>query len=141
RRDREGPVLGDILPEQTGVLGGLVVGDGRTRQEPARLFRGTAKSAGVARLEHHGAAGTEESVNLRLGEPAYEPEVEECDLSPGPEQIVARVRIAVETVEAVQAAVDESVDRFGREIAFLLRRALGLCEPGSARQLCRQHPP
>src|SRR5258705_9099861 len=41
------------------------------------------------------------------------PEIQEGDLPAGAEQVVARVRVAVERVRPVQAAEHEAVDRLG----------------------------
>jgi hypothetical protein len=37
------------------------------------------------------------------------------------EQVVARVRVAVEGAHVVQAAEDEAVDRLGGQVTFVLR--------------------
>ena len=47
-----------------------------------------------------------------------EAEVEERHVPPGPEQVIAGMRIAVEGVQLVDAAEHESVDRLAREISF-----------------------
>jgi hypothetical protein len=61
-----------------------------------------------------------------------EHEVEEGDLAAGMEQVVARVRVAVERADFVKAAEDETVDRLGGQIPFALRPAGEFGETGSA---------
>ena len=63
-----------------------------------------------------------------------QPEVEERDVPAGPEQVVARVRVAVERVQPVEAAEHEAEDRLGREVALVLRPALDLGEARARRR-------
>jgi hypothetical protein len=50
----------------------------------------------------------------------HQAEVEERDVAAGPEQVVPRVRVAVERLEPVEAAEREPVERLGREVLLLL---------------------
>ena len=69
-----------------------------------------------------------EQIHLVGREALDQPEVEEGDPAAGPEQIVARMRIAVERVEAIDASEHESEDRLRRGIALVLRPRLDLGE-------------
>jgi hypothetical protein len=69
-----------------------------------------------------------------------EPEVEEGDPAAGVEQVVARVRVAVEGADFVQAAEDEAVDRLRGQVAFVLGPAGEFGEAGSAGKLAGHHP-
>ena len=69
-----------------------------------------------------------------------QPEVEEGDPAAALEQVVARVRVAVEGAHVVQAAEDEAVDRLGGQVAFVLRPAGEFGEADSAGELAGHHP-
>ena len=93
-----------------------------------------------SRIDHGGRDHPLEHVDLRRAEVLHQPEVEERHLAAGLEEVVARVRVAVEGVEAVQAAEDETEDRLGGEVALGLRPRQELLERVAGRQLGRQHP-
>ena len=78
--------------------------------------------------------------DLGVAERLDQPEVEERHLPAGPEQVVARVRIAVEELQSVEAAEHEPEDRLGREVLLLLRPRLGLGEAHAFGELGREHP-
>jgi len=59
-----------------------------------------------------------------------EPEVEEGDPAAALEQVVARVRVAVEGADLIQAAEDEPVDRLRGQVTFVLRPAGEFGEAG-----------
>jgi hypothetical protein len=68
---------------------------------------------------------------LRLAEVLDAPDVEEGDPAAPVEQVVARMRVAVEGADPVQAAEHEPVDRLGGQVAFSLRPAREFGEAGS----------
>src|SRR2546427_13101459 len=70
-----------------------------------------------------------------LGEVSDQPEIEEGDPPPGPEQVVARVGVAVEGPQPVQAAEHEAEDGLRGEVALGRVPALELGEAGARGQL------
>src|SRR6185312_15921875 len=66
-------------------------------------------------------------------------EVEERHASARLEEVVPRMRVAVERFEAIEAAEDEAEDRLAREVALVLIPCLELGEPRAGRQFGGQH--
>ena len=87
------------------------------------------------RLDHSHEGG-----HLRVGELLDEPEVQEGDATVAVEQVVARVRIAVEPVHAVEAAEDESEEALAGEVALVLRPLDHLLPRGAGDEVAGQHP-
>ncbi len=87
------------------------------------------------RLEHRG-----DEVHLVRIEALHQPEVEERHLAARLEQVVARVGIAVEGVQSVEAAEHEAEDRLGGQVALLLAPGLHLVEADALGQLGGEHP-
>ena len=87
------------------------------------------------RLDH-----LHERIELVGGEVLDQPEVEEGDPPARLEQVVARVRIAVEGVQLVQRPEGEPVDRLGRQVFLLLGPAEHLGEPRPGGELAGDHP-
>ena len=73
-------------------------------------------------------------VDLGVGEVLDQPEVEERHPAAGLEQVVARVRVAVEGAQPVEAAEHEAVDRLGGQVA------LGLVPRRPSRRSGRPRP-
>ncbi len=71
-------------------------------------------------FEHHRTDELFEELDLLRRVVLHEPEVEERHHTVAVEQVVAGVRVAVERVQAVEAAEHEAVDRLGGEVALLL---------------------
>ena len=69
-----------------------------------------------------------------------QPEIQEGDPAAGMEQVVPRVRVAVERVRPVQAAEHEAVDRLGGQVALGLRPGEKLGEPRAVGQITGHHP-
>jgi hypothetical protein len=95
------------------VLDHLVGGDRRARgQEPGPLHGGAERFGIIlhAQVAHHRHQRRE----LVLGEPLDQAIVEERDPAARLEQVVSRVRVAVERVQLVQAAEHVAVNRLGR---------------------------
>ena len=74
------------------------------------------------------------------GEVLDQPEVEEGHPPVGLEQVVARVRVAVERPQPVEAAEHEAVDRLGGQVALVLVPAGHHVEADALGQVGRQHP-
>ncbi len=107
-------------------------------QEPGVLQTG-AERLGVV-LDADGAGHLHERLQFGGGEVPDQPEVDEGDPAAAVEQVVARVRVAVEGAHVVQAAEDEAVDRFGGQVAFVLGPAGEFGEADSVRR-ARWSPP
>jgi hypothetical protein len=86
-------------------------------------------------LDHRG-----QRLHLLGREVLDQAEVEEGDPAAAVEQVVARVRIAVERVRLVQAAEHEAVDRLRGQVPLGLRPAGQLGEPGPVGELAGHHP-
>ena len=69
-----------------------------------------------------------------------QPEVEERHLPARPEQVVARVGVAVERRQPVQAAEHEPVDGLGRQVALVLVPGQHGVEADALGQLGGEHP-
>jgi len=67
-------------------------------------------------------------------------EVQEGDPAAPVEQVVARVRVAVEGADLVQAAEGEAVDRLRGQVAFALRPVREVGEAGPVRELGGENP-
>ena len=117
-RPRHHPVLADGFVE----LGEVLARPRRCR--PARRAAAARRCSTIVaepvvvvvdrrRLDHR-----LERVHLVVGEVLDEPEVEERDRAVAVEQVVARMRIAVERVEPVQAAEHEAEDGLAGEVAL-----------------------
>ena len=78
------------------------------------MRRNAAASWSTAAASHH----RREHLQLGVAEVAHEPEVEERDPPVAVEQVVARVRIAVERAHPVQAAEHEAEQRLAGEVAL-----------------------
>ena len=81
----------------------------------------------------------DERRHLGVAEVLHQPEVEERDAPVAMEQIVARVRVAVERVHPVQAAKDEPEEHFAHSIAVLLRPLQHLLPRLAVNQLAGDH--
>jgi hypothetical protein len=86
-------------------------------------------------LDHRG-----QRLHLLGGEVLDQAEVQERDPAAAVEQVIARVRVAVEHVRLVQAAEHEAVDRLRGQVALGLRPAGQRGEPGPVRELAGHHP-
>jgi hypothetical protein len=71
-------------------------------------------------VEHHLLDHRAELVDLGGREALHQAEVEERDVAAWTEQVIARVRIAVEDAELVQAAEHEAVDGLGGQVLLAL---------------------
>ena len=111
---------------------------GAGAQESGVLQAG-AERFGVV-LDADGAGHVQERLQFGGGEVPDQPEVQEGDLAAAVEQVVARVRVAVEGAHLVQAAEDEAVDGLGGQVAFVLGPAGEFGEAGAAGQLAGDHP-
>ena len=112
-------VFHDELVEVPEVRADVVVAERRVATKDAvRLERGAELRDVV--LEDHRPDELLEQRDLVGLVALHQSEVEEGHDTVAVEQVVARVRVAVERVEAVQAPEHEAEDRLGREVAFLL---------------------
>jgi hypothetical protein len=102
------------------------------------VLQAAAECLGVV-LDAYVAGHLQERLQFGGGEVLDEAEVEERDPAAAVEQVVARVRVAVEGADLIQAAEDEAVDRFGGQVAFLLGPAGEFGEAGPAGQLAGHH--
>ena len=93
-----------------------------------------AVETGVVRFEHRRADHRLERLHGSVVEVLDEPEVEEGDLPAGPEHVVARVRVAVERVEPVQAPEHEAEDRLRGQVLLRLAPREQLIPSGPGRQ-------
>src|SRR5689334_11176085 len=157
-RPRDGDVAGDgaaQVEEAAHDGGGVVAGDGpgswfadgvvedgqvlddrlgaerRAGAQESGVLQAGAERLGVV-LDADGAGHLQERPQLGGGEVPDQPEVEEGDPAAALEQVVARVRVAVEGAHVVQAAEDEAVDRLGGQVAFVLGPAGEFGEADSA---------
>ena len=71
-------------------------------------------------LRNHGADQRLEQLDVVGLVVLHEPEVEEGDLTSTAEEVVAGMRITVERVHPIDAAENESEDRFRGLVAFAL---------------------
>ncbi len=137
--DRVGPVDADEVVEVAEVVGDLVVGDGQAgRQQPDPLDRGPERRRVV--LEHHVPDHLVEVVELVLGEVLHQAEVEEGDPAAGVEQVVARVGVAVEGPQAVEAAEGEAVEGLGGQVLLVLGPGEQLVPAHAVGELGGEHP-
>jgi len=94
------------------VLDDHVRGQRRAAHQEARVLHGAAEAVRVVVhaqvLDHR-----DQRSELAGGEVLHQPEIQEGDLPAGMEQVVPRVRVAVERVRPVQAAEHEAVNRLG----------------------------
>ena len=108
-------------------------------QEPG-VLHGAAEGLGL--VVHAQAAGhLHQRLQLGQREVLDQAEIEEGDPAAAVEQVVARVRVAVERMCLVQAPEHEPVDRFRGQVALLLGPAGQLGEAGPVGQLARHHQP
>jgi hypothetical protein len=105
--------------------------DRRGGAQESGVLQAGAECLGVV-LDADGAGHRQQRLQFGGGEVADQAEVEEGDLAAGVEQVVARVRVAVEGARLVQAAEDEAVDRLGGQVAFVLGPGGQFGEAGSA---------
>jgi hypothetical protein len=109
--------LPDGVVEHRHVLDHHRRGYRRVRDQEAGLDHGPAEPLGILVhaqvLDHRG-----QRLHLLGGEVLDQAEVQERDPAAAVEQVVARVRIAVEGVRLVQAAEHEAVDRLRGQVAF-----------------------
>ena len=78
--------------------------------------------------------------HLLVGELLDESEVQERDPTTTVEQVVARMRVAVEPVHAIEAAEHEAEQAFTGEVAFVLRPLDHLLPRRAGDELAGQHP-
>jgi hypothetical protein len=115
--------------------------------------RGQRRAAGQEPRVLHGAAETlrivvhaqvldhrDQRPQLIGGEVLDQPEIQEGNPPAGMEQVVPRVRVAVERVRPVQAAEHEAVDRLGGQVALGLRPGEKLGEARAVGQITGHHP-
>src|SRR5207244_10827603 len=82
-----------------------------------------------------------EHTHLGRREALHQAEVEERHPTAGAEEVVARMGVAVEGVQPVQAANDEPEDGLGGQVALLLTpRRAQLLEAAPLVQLAGEHP-
>jgi len=108
------------------MIAGVLSGAGA---QESGVFHAGAERLGVV-PDAGGAGHRRERLQFGGGEVPDQPEVQEGDLAAAVERVAARVRVAVEGARVVQAADDEAVDRLGGQVAFVLRPAGKLGEPG-----------
>jgi hypothetical protein len=121
------------------VLHHQLRGHRRVRDQEAGRRHGPAEPLGIVVhaqvLDHRG-----QRLHLLVGEVLDQAEVQEGDPAAAVEQVVARVRVAVERVRLVQAAEHEAVDRLRGQVALGLRPAGQFGEPGPVGELAGHHP-
>jgi hypothetical protein len=131
--------LPDGVVEHRHVLHDQRRGHRRVRDQEAGLHHGPAERLGVGIhaqvLDHRG-----QRLHLLGREVLDQAEVQEGDPPAAVEQVVARVRIAVEGVRLVQAAEHEAVDSLRGQVPLGLRPAGQLGEPGPVGELAGHHP-
>jgi len=122
------------------VLDDHVRGQRCAAHQEARVLHSAAEALRVVVhaqvLDHR-----DQRLELVVGEVLDQPEVQERDPPAGVEQVVPRVRVAVERVRPVQAAEHEAVDRLGGQVALGLRPGDELGEPRAVGQVAGHHPP
>jgi hypothetical protein len=121
------------------VLDDHVRGQRRAAHQEARVLHGAPEAARVVVhaqvLDHR-----DQRLELAGGEVLHQPEIQEGDPPAGMEQVVPRVRVAVERARPVQAAEHEAVDRLGGQVALGLRPGEKLGEPRAVGQITGHHP-
>jgi hypothetical protein len=99
------------------VLDDHVRGQRCAAYQEARVLHGAAEALRVVVhaqvLDHR-----DQRPEFVTGEVLDQPEVQEGDPPAGEEQVVPRVRVAVERLRPVQAAEHEAVDRLGGQVAL-----------------------
>ena len=117
----------------------MSVGSGAPAHQEARVLHGAAEALRVVVhaqvLDHR-----DQRPELVVGEVLDQPEIQEGDPPAGVEQVVPRVRVAVERVRPVQAAEHEPVDRLRGQVALVLRPGGQLGEPRAVGQFAGHHP-
>jgi hypothetical protein len=120
------------------VVDDHVGGQRRAAGQEARVLHGVAETLRIVVhaqvLDHR-----DQRPELVVGEVLDQPEIQEADLPARTEQVVPRVRVAVERVRAVQAAEHEAVDRLGGQVALGLRPGDELGEPRAVGQFAGHH--
>src|SRR5580658_3077636 len=104
------PWFADGVVEDGHVLDDRLGAERRAPAQESGVLQAEAERLGVV-LDADGAGHVDERLQFAGAEVPDEPEVEEGDLAAALEQVIARVRIAVEGAHVVQAAEDEAVDR------------------------------
>ena len=99
----------------------------------------TRWNAARSSVHHHGLDHVLEDLDLVVGEALAQPEVEERDVAAGAEQVVARMRIAVEGTQLVDAPEREPVQALGGELTLLVRPADDLGERCALGELRGEH--
>jgi hypothetical protein len=94
----------------------------------------------MVRFEHRRADHGLEGLHGPIVEVLDETEVEEADLPTGAEDVVPRVRVTVERVEAVQAPEHEPEDRLRRQVLLGLAPGQQLAPARAGREVRGQHP-
>ena len=118
------------LVEVPEVVAHLLVGERLRRAQEADVLddrAGTRPGRGRAPLRGSCRRRSSTSAWRELLDQA---EVEERDLPAGPEQVVARVRVAVERVQPVEAAEHEAVDGLGGQVALVLATSVSTRRSG-----------
>src|ERR1700722_4047135 len=137
--DGHWPWFADGFVEDGQVLDDLLGAERRARAQESGVLQAAAEGLGVV-LDAYAAGHLDEWLQFGRAEMPDEPEVKEGDLAAAVEQVVARVRVAVEGAHVVQAAEDEAVDRLGGQVAFVLRPGGEFGEAGSAGWLPGHQP-
>src|ERR1700737_910181 len=94
----------------------------------------------VVLLENDEPDGVLQRREVIPGESLGQPEIQERHSSSTMEQVVARMRVAVEGVETVQAAEDKSIDRLRGEVFLPLAPCQQFLEARAHDELGGQHP-
>ncbi len=132
--------LADGVVEHRHVLHDHVRGQrGRGHQE-ARVLHGPAEPLGIV-LHAQVLDHLDQRPQLVRGEVLDQAEIQEGDPAAPVEQVVPRVRVAIEGVRLVQAAEDEAVDRLGGQVTLGLGPAGELGEPRAVGQVAGHQPP
>ena len=137
-RERGDLVVPHEVVVEADVVGNAFVRHRRTWLENAGPLDHRAKRRQVT-VDHHRRDHVLEQPHFGGVEPAHQPVVEERDLAARPEQVVARMRVAVERVQAEQAAEHEPEQGLRGEIPLGLLPRLHLGEAHALGQLGREH--
>jgi hypothetical protein len=132
-------VVPDAAVIETDVVGDALIRKRRSPSQYSRLLKDQAERGQVS-VEDHGLDHLLEEGHVDRFELANQPVIEERDSASGTEQVVARMRIAVKGMEAIQTAEHEAEERLGSEVLLGLRPRLHLSELNPVGQLRAQHP-
>src|SRR6266568_1953111 len=111
---------------------------GRARLQEARPLQRMAEAVGVV-VEDEKPDSVHQRRQVVVAEGLGQPEVKEAHAAAAVEDVVARVRVAVEGVDPVQAAEHKPVDRLRGQVALALAPTLHLLEARARHEIRRQH--